>query len=212
MEYMRHTHSESRRIVSLPSVVFALSFVLLGWITSHWVAYALVDLVAGEQAHDHHAEGHVHDYMGVLKLLGGVGLVLAFAIALRTFFRHGTFGEWLREDSHSGTVKQVTLSTVLPAAAFVLAEYLERLVAGTGTYPSTLLLTVGVLAQLAVGLLCLALVRFTFRVAERVIHSIARRWLVRLVQQATGYTVESVLYRRLPCPMADSAGGRAPPF
>jgi hypothetical protein len=212
MEYMRHTNSESRRIVSLPSVAFALSFVLLGWITSHSVAYALVDLLPGEPAHDHHAEGHVHDYMGVLKLIGGIGLVLAFAIALRMFFRHGTFGEWLREDSLSGTVKQVTLSTVLPAAVFVLAEYLERLVAGTGTYPSTVLLTVGVLAQLAVGLLCLALVRFTFRVTERIIRSIGRLRLVRFVRRATGYTVKSVVYRRLPCPMADSAGGRAPPF
>jgi hypothetical protein len=161
----------------------------------------------------HHSEDHhVHGYMGLLKLTGGIGLVLAFALAMRMFFKHGTFGEWLREGSLSGTVRQVTLSTVLPAAAFVLAEYLERLAAGTGTYPSTLLLTVGVLAQLAVGLLCLALVRFTFRVAERVIHSIARHGPVRRVQRMTCPTVESAPLIRLPCPMADSVGGRAPPF
>jgi hypothetical protein len=201
-------------MVSLPSVVFALSFVLLGWIASHSVAYALVDLVPNEQPHDHHhtEEHHVHGYMGVLKLTGGIGLVLAFALALRIFFQHGTFGEWLREGSLSGTAKQVTLSTVLPAAVFVLAEYLERWAAGTGTYPPALLLTLGIFTQLAVGLLCLALVRFTFRVAERVIHSIARRRHVRCVRRATGHTVESVLFVRLPCPMADSAGGRAPPF
>ncbi len=199
--------------MSLPSVVFALSFVLLGWIASHSVAYALVDLVPDEQPHDHHAEeDHVHGYMGVLKVTGSIGLVLAFALALRSFFQHRTFGEWLREDSISGIVQQVTLSTVLPAAIFVLAEYLERWAAETGTYPPTLLLTLGSLAQLAVGLLCLALVRFTFRVAERVIHSIARRRHVRCVRRAIGPTVESVLFVRLPCPMADSAGGRAPPF
>jgi hypothetical protein len=200
-------------LVSLPSVVFALSFVLLGWIASHSVAYALVDLVPGEPPHNHHPEDHhVHGYMGLLKLTGGIGLVLAFALAVRIFFKHGTFGEWLREGSISGTVRQVTLSTVLPAAVFVLAEYLERLAAGTGTYPSTLLLMVGVLAQLAVGLLCLALVRFTFRVAERVIHSIARRGPVRRVRRMTCPTVESAPLTRLPCPMADSVGGRAPPL
>jgi hypothetical protein len=211
MEYMHRTVNKPRRLVSLPSIVFALSFVLLGWSASHSIAYALVGLVQ-HGPHDHHAEEHIHGYMDVLKLTGGIGLVLAFTLALRVFFRHGTFGEWLRDGSLSGIRKQVALATVLPAAVFVFVEHLERLLAGTGTYPSVLLLAVGVLAQLAVGLLCLALVRVTLRVAERVIHSITRRRLVRFVRGATRPVVESVLFVRSPGPMADSAAGRAPPF
>jgi hypothetical protein len=199
--------------MSLPSVVFALSFVLLGWIASHSVAYALVDLVHGEQPYDHQSEDHhIHGYMGALKLTGGIGLVLAFALALRMFFRYGTFGKWLSESNPSDTVRQVTLSTVLPAVVFVVIEYIERWAAGTGTYPSPLLLTVGILSQLAAGLLCLALVRLTFRVAERVIHSIARRRSIRRIHRATVPAVEGLPLVRLPRPMADSAGGRAPPF
>src|SRR5215218_2384997 len=112
-KYMRHTVNGPRRLVSLPSIVFALSFVLLGWIASHSIAYALVGLVQHGH-HEHHAEEHIHGYMGVLKLMGGIGLVLAFTLALRVFFRHGTFGEWLRDGSLAGLSKQVTLATVLP--------------------------------------------------------------------------------------------------
>jgi hypothetical protein len=195
------------RFLSTPSVVFASTFVLLGWITSHSIAYTLV----GFMPHNHQ-EGHMHGYLDVLKLAGGCGLVLAFSLALRTFFRYGSFGEWLHEGGTAGTRKQVAIVSVLPAAVFVLAEHLERLLAGTGTYPSTLLLVVGVLAQLTVGLLCLAVVRVTFRVAERVIHAVARRRPVRSVRRATGPVVESALFVRPSCPMASSAAGRAPPF
>jgi hypothetical protein len=209
---MHRKLNEPRRLVSLPSIVFALSFVLVGWIASHSIAYALVGLVQHGPHEHHHAEEHIHGYMGILKLAAGIGLVLAFTLALRVFFRHGTFGEWLRDGSLSGLSKQIALATVLPAAVFVFVEHLERLLAGTGTYPSVLLLAVGVLAQLVVGLVCLALVRVTLRIAERVIHSITRRRPVRLVRGATRPVVESVLFVRLRCPMADSAAGRAPPF
>src|SRR5215210_3793832 len=123
--------------------------------------------------HDHH-EWHIHGYLDVLKLADGSGLVLAFGLALRTFFRHGSFGEWLYEGGIAGSRKQVALATALPAGVFVLVEYLERLAAGTGTTPSVRVLAVGILVQLVVGLLCLALVRVTFRVTERVIDSITR--------------------------------------
>jgi hypothetical protein len=196
--------------VSLPSVVFALSFILLGWIASHSIAYALVEYMP--HTHDHHGEGNMHGYMGVLKLVGGHGLVLAFALALRAFFRHGSFGEWLHEGGVVGTRKQVALATILPAAVFILIEYLERLAAGTGTTPSVKLLAAGVLVQLVVGLLCLALVRATFRVTERVIHSIARRRLARPSRQVAAPALVSILLVRSLCPMADSTAGRAPPF
>ena len=209
---MRRTLNGPRRLVSLPSIVFALSFVLLGWIASHSIAYALIGLVQHGHHEHHHAEEHIHGYMSVLKLMGGIGLVLAFTFALRAFFRHGTFGEWLRDSSLSAISKQLALATVLPAAVFVFVEHLERLLAGTGTYPSVLLLAVGVLAQLVVGLVCLALVRVTLRIAERVIHSITRRRLVPVVRGATSPVVESVLFVRSRCPMADSAAGRAPPL
>ncbi|MDQ3966328.1 MAG: hypothetical protein M3246_07755 [Actinomycetota bacterium] len=192
--------------MSLPSFVFALAFILLGWTTSHSITYTLMGLVA----HDHH-EWYMHGYLDVLKLGGGSGLVLAFGLALRSFFRHGSFGRWLHEGGIAGTRKQVALSTFLPAAAFVLIEHLERLVAGTGTSPSAQLLTVGVVVQLVVGLLCLALVRVTFHVAQRIITSIARGLLVRPDRQATSLALESVIFVRLLCPMADSKAGRAPP-
>ena len=195
------------RFLSIPSVVFASTFVLLGWITSHSIAYTVV----GFMPHNHQ-EGHMHGYLDVMKLAGGCGLVLAFGLALRTFFRYGSFGEWLHEGGTAGTRKQVGIASALPAGIFVLAEQLERLLAGTGTYPPALLLVVGVLAQLAVGLLCLALVRLTFRVAERVIHAVTRRRLVRSVRRATAPVVESALFGRPACPMASSAAGRAPPF
>jgi hypothetical protein len=193
--------------LSLPSVVFALAFVLLGWIASHSITYTL----AGFMPHDD-LEWHVHGYLDVLKLSGGGGLVLAFGFALRSFFRHGSFGKWLHEGGVAGTRKQVALAAILPAAVFVLVEYLERIAAGTGTSPSFRLLVVGVLVQLVVGLLCLVLVRVTFRVTERVIGSLTRDLLVRHNRVNTGLAPTSVFFANSLCPMADSAAGRAPPF
>jgi hypothetical protein len=73
----------------LPSAVFALSFVLLGWIASHSITSALVGVLPhGHQDH------HVYGYLNMLVLAGGSGL--AFCLALRPFFRYGSFGEWLQ--------------------------------------------------------------------------------------------------------------------
>lgn len=207
---VRHeTNRKKERPLSLPSVVFALSFILLGWIASHSIAYALVEYVP--HSHDQHGEENIHGYMNVLKLVGGCGLVLGFALALRAFFSHGSFGEWLHEGGVAGTRKQVTLATIPPAAVFILIEYLERLAAGTHTTPSIQLLAAGVLVQLVVGLLCLALVRATFHMVERVIHHVARQRTVRHVQRVTNTGIESVLFVRPSCPLASSAAGRAPP-
>ena len=206
----RETNKSKKHYLSLPSVVFALSFILLGWIASHSIAYTLVEYMP--HGHDHHGEGNIHGYMGVLKLVGGHGLVLGFALALRVFFRHGSFGEWLREGGVAGTRNQVALATLLPAAVFILVEYLERLATGAGTTPSTQLLVVGVLVQIVVGLVCLALVGVTFSATERVVRSFTRPRIVRSVRRATDAIVESVLFVRLLCPMGDSAAGRAPPF
>ncbi len=194
---------------SLPSIVFALAFVLLGWIASHSVAYALVGILP--HGHGDHHEQHIHSYLGALKLAGGCGLVLAFALALRVFFKHGTFGEWLHEGGIAGTRKQLALATVLPAAVFVVIEYLERLAAGTGTAPSARLLVVGVFVQLVVGLLCLGLVRITFRVAEKVIEFAVRRKRARPHRLTTGLVLESAVLACLLCPLADRKAGRAPP-
>ena len=202
---MRRTKRSKVPLVSLPSVVFALAFIVLGWTTSHSIAYSLVGLMM----HDH-LEWQIHGYLDVLKLAGGGGLVLTFVLALRSFFRHGSFGRWLHEGGIAGTRKQVTLATTLPAVIFVLIEHLERLVAGTGTSPSVQLLTVGVLVQLVVGLLCLALVRMTFRVAERVIDSIAQGF-IRPARRSTGLSLQSATFVYSLCPMAGSRAGRAPP-
>ncbi len=188
----------------LPSSVFALAFVLLGWVAGHSISYALV----GIAPHDQH-EHHMHDYLDVLELAGGVGLVLALALALRAFFRHGSFAEWLHRGGVAGTRRQIVLATALPAAVFVAVEYLERLAARTGDSPSARLLVVGVFVQMAVGLLCLALVRLTFRVTEQVIRSIARRLFVR-PDPRPGVALESLVFVRPPCPMAGSKAGRAP--
>jgi hypothetical protein len=191
--------------VSLPSAVFTLAFIVLGWTTSHSIAYSLVDLMM----HDH-LEWDIHGYLDVLKLAGGGGLVLTFVLALRAFFRHGSFGRWLYEGGIAGTRKQVTLATTLPAAIFVLVEHLERLVAGTGTSPSARLLAVGILVQLVGGLLCLALVRTTFRVAERIIGSIAHDF-IRPARRPTSLSLQSAIFIYSLCPMANSKAGRAPP-
>ena len=191
------------RSALLPSAVFALAFVLLGWIAGHSISYTL----AGFAPHDRH-EHHMHDYLDALEVAGGV--VLALALALRAFFRHGSFGEWLHRGGVAGTRRQIALATVPPAAVFVAVEYLERLAAGTGGSPSGRLLVVGVFVQLVVGLLCLALVRLTFRVAEQVIRSIARRLFVR-PDPRDGVALEGVVFARPPCPMAGSKSGRAPP-
>lgn len=193
----------------LPSVVFALAFVLLGWIASHSVAYAIVGLLP--HGHDHY-EQHIHGYLGALKLAGGCALVLAFTLALRVFFKHGTFGEWLHEGGIAGTRKQITLATVLPAAVFVAIEYLERFAAGPGTTPSARLLVVGVFVQLIVGLLCLSLVRMTFRVAEKIIELAVWRTSRLRDRRTTSPLLESVVFARLLCPLADSKAGRAPPI
>jgi hypothetical protein len=203
------TNGAKGRSFSVPSVVFALAFVLLGWIASHSIAYALVGLLP--HGHDQH-EHHIHSYLGALKVAGGGMLVLAFTLALRAFFKHGTFGRWLHEGGIAGTHKQVVLATVLPAATFVAIEYLERFVAGTGTTPSARLLVVGVFVQLVVGLLCLGLVRLTFRVAEKVIESAVRRMHLGPDQRSTSSVLESVVLARLLCPLAHSKAGRAPPI
>lgn len=180
---------------------------MLGWIAAHSIAYDL----AGLLPHDDPREHHIHGYLGLLELSGSVVLMLAFGLALRMFFRHGSFGEWLQEGGVAGTYKQVALATVLPAGIFILVEHLERLAAGTGTLPPADLLVSGVLVQLFVGLACLALVRFSFRVAERVIRYLARRPTVRPNRRAAGQSFEGSSFARLLCPMADSAAGRAPP-
>jgi hypothetical protein len=191
---------------SLPSVVFALAFILLGWVAGHSIAYAIVGLVP----HGH--EQHMHGYMEALKLAGSFGFVLAFGLALRAFFKHGSFGEWLHGGGIAGTRRQILLATVLPAGVFVGIEYLERMVAGTGTLPSAGLLAVGVFVQLIVGLLCLGLVRITFRVAERVIVAMSRRRFVRPDLPTSATVLESVTFVSLLCPMAGSKSGRPPPI
>lgn len=103
----RGTNRAERCSFSLPSVVFALFFVLLGWIASHSVAYAIVGILP--HGHDHH-EQNIHGYLEALKLAGGCGLVLAFGLALRMFFKRGSFGEWLHEGGVAGTRKQVALA------------------------------------------------------------------------------------------------------
>ena len=52
--------SKTSRSASLPSVVFALAFVLFGWIGGHAISYALVDLLP--HGHHHHEVG-IHGYM-----------------------------------------------------------------------------------------------------------------------------------------------------
>ena len=190
---------------SLPSVVFALAFIVLGWTTSHSIAYSLVGLTMRD-----HLEWQAHGYLDVLKLVGGGGLVSTFVLALRSFFRHGSFGRWLHEGGITGTRKQVTLTTTLPPAIFVLIEHLEHLAAGTGTAPSAQLLAVGVLVQLVVGLLCLALVRMTFHVAERVIDYIAQGY-IRSARRYISLSPQSAVFVYSLYPMAGSKAGRAPP-
>jgi hypothetical protein len=73
------------RYLSLSSVIFALAFILLGWISSHSITYTLVGFIP----HDHY-EWCIHGSIDVLRLVGGCGLVLAFILALRSFFRHGS--------------------------------------------------------------------------------------------------------------------------
>ncbi len=202
----RATDKSKRLCSSLPSVVFALAFILLGWVAGHSIAYAIVGLVPHG-----HQEQHMHGYMEALKLTGSFGFVLAFGLALRVFFKHGSFGEWLHGGGIAGTRKQILLATVLPAGVFVVIEYLERMVAGTGTLPSAGLLVVGVFVQLIVGLLCLGLARITFRVAERLIVAMSRRRFVRPDRLASVPVLESVTFVSLLCPVAGSKSGRPPP-
>jgi len=206
-----------------PSLVFALAFALLGWIVGHSVAYNVVGLLPPEHHsltesahhghdHTHHDPRNFHGYMDSLGLVGGAGLVLAFAFALRAFFRHGTFGEWLREGGVAGNRRQAAMAAGLPAAVFVLVEHLERWVAGTGTLPSTRLLLAGILVELVVGLLCLALVRPAFRVAERVFDTGDREAFARRSRRVIGFLFATTVLARSSRPMADRAAGRAPPL
>lgn len=209
-----------------PSVVFALAFASLGWIAGHSIAYEIVGLSPDghhrvQETGHHHGQGHdhpgpqepgVHGYMDALGLTGGVVLVLAFVLALRAFFRHGSFGEWLREGGRVGTAKQVALSVALPAAVFVVAEYAERMAAGTGTVPPAGLLVAGVFVQFAVGLVCLALVRLTFRVAERVFEAGDGDAPARRSRRTGRFLPATTVFARSSCPMADRGAGRAPPL
>src|SRR3712207_2744547 len=94
--------NKPRRWTLPPSVAAALALALLGWIAGHSVTYDLVGLLQ----HDHR-EPHAHGYLNTLGLTGGLGLVLALVLSLRTFFQRGSFGEWLREGRIAGNRKQV---------------------------------------------------------------------------------------------------------
>ena len=207
--------------------MFALAFALLGWIAGHSIAYEVVGLspdghhqVQDQGHHQGQGPGHhgvreepgIHGYMDALGLTGGIVLVLAFALALRAFLRHGSFGEWLRAGGRVGTLKQVALSATLPAGVFVLAEYLERMAAGTGTVPDARLLVAGVFVQAILGLLCLVLVRLTFRVAGRIFDAADRRSPAGRDRRATGFLPATTVFARSSCPMADRGAGRAPPL
>lgn len=203
-----------------PSVLFALAFALLGWIAGHSISYEIVgpppEEPGGGHQHNHgHAHGHdaqgpsVHGYMDTLGVTGGAVLVLSLVLALRAFFRRGSFGEWLHEGGRLGTLKQISLSTTLPATVFVAAEYLERMAAGTGTVPGVRLLAVGVAVQVAVGLACLALVRLGFRVAEQVLDT--GEGPARRPGPSLSLLHAAAALARPPRPLADRAAGRAPP-
>ena len=198
-----------RRIASLPSVVFAVSFALLGWIASHAIAYALVDLLP--HAGGGHREPNVHGYMGGLKLAGGAGLVLAFAFALRALFRHEAFGDWLHKSGAAGKRRQALLSTIVPPAVFVFAEHAELWAAGTGTSPSAQLLVIGVFVQLLVGLLCLGLMHLALHATERIVTRVARDRRAVAPSRDTAGLVAAVVLVHSPAPMAGSEAGRAPP-
>lgn len=204
-------------MVSLPSVVFALSFGVLGWIAGHAITYGLTGLMPhghhgthGGHHHGHHAADGIHGYMDALGFVGVVGVVLAFILALRMFFQWGTFGEWLREGGVAGTRRQMAMAAVLPAGVFVAVEHLERAVAGVGV-PPVRLLVAGVIVELMLGLMCLALVRLTFRVAGSVIEHVARSRFARPARRASSFSLADTVFARPSRPMAESRAGRAPP-
>jgi hypothetical protein len=86
------------------------------------------------------------------------------------------------------------------------------MIAAAGTSPSVRLLVVGILVQLVVGLLCLVIVRVTFRAAERVIHLLAPEELsVRSNRRVIGLVLQSLVLEASMRPMADAKAWRAPP-
>ncbi len=123
----------------LPSAVFALAFVLLGWIAGHSISYTL----AGFAPHDRH-EHHMHDYLDALEVAGGVVLVLALAL-----------GSVARQLGTGVYVARVTTG-LLPPVIFLPLVFLVAAIIGfaTGTSWGTfaIMLPIAVPAAQTLGL------------------------------------------------------------
>jgi hypothetical protein len=138
--------------------VVALPLVAASWLGAHCLAYWLVSPGA-EQHMGMHAE-HGHAWLGYTPALAIWGLALVIAGLVLCI------GEGLRGLRPSGP--GVRVFALLPPAAFVVQEHVERLI-GTGSIPADLVaeptFLVGLALQLPFALAALLLTRALYAIA-----------------------------------------------
>jgi hypothetical protein len=197
----RRTHNVgSRASVAL----FLAAFSLLGYLSSHAVAYE----IAGVAVEDHH---HVHGYFSWLELAAGVLATAGLAGSIAVAFRGATLARFLHPGDRAVTIRRaVGWGAVLPAVVFVGAEFAERIVAGAPMQPDTELLVIGTAIQLVVGLLAWTLARHCIRAVDAVVAWLraAPRMQVRRSSSSRPRMVDGPPVRGV---MARSQAGRAPP-
>ena len=193
----RSSAAGSRSAVTL----FLGAFALLGYLSAHSVAYDLAGL-----AGDHH---HVHGYVSWLEVSAGIGLTLGLAGTIILAFRRTSVAGWLHPEL--GARRRVFgWGGAMPAAVFVVAEFVERWAAGAPLPPPTSVLAIGVVVQACLGIAAYALARWCIRFVGDAVGRL------RAAAQAPRHAPYAFVLTPVDGPpprgvMARSLAGRAPP-
>lgn len=184
--------------------LLVLPLVALSTQVAHSIAYRLIKPGAVERAQ--HLQDTGHSSVSLVPLLAVITLILAAAIG----------AAMARDQVRGQTVAKIELwpFAVMPAAAYVLQEVVERVAAGhgdLGAIVSQPTLIVGLALQVPVAFAALALARFVVRAAHRLVGLLASPCARR--SQPTPRAVPASLVERL-VPLRNggaSAAERAPP-
>lgn len=190
---------------SIPAVAFAAAVCWIGWTAGHELIYDLLGLAGTMPAES------VHGYLPFAR--GGAALlaVVAFALFVRALFSSGGAKAWLRHGGRLGTRTQLLIATIVPAVTFFVAESAERAYTPVDQVSALELFSVGLPVQMLVGLLTLAIARFSLRAAARAIDSY-RSDASQERRAPLSELFHSIWAAPAPKPLIAAPAGRAPPF
>jgi hypothetical protein len=198
----RSPHAASRTAVAS----FLVAFALLGYLSAHAIAYQL----AGVTAEDGHH--HVHGYFSWLELTAGIGATAGLIGSIVLAFRGAPLAPFLHPAERSVALRRaVACGGLLPAGVFVVAEFVERWIAGAPLPPEGDLLLLGTFAQVVVGLLAWTLARRCIRMVDTLVAWLRAAWHRRRFPAQSSPRPRPVDGPPVRGVMARSLAGRAPP-